>query len=70
MSKSKKIKNKKLSHFKNSMEANRMQVMLFDYYTGVKTEPSNLCIGMMYSIVEFKMKVLYEECYHQGEEVL
>ena len=44
--------------------------MLFDYYTGVKTEPSNFCIGMMYSIVEFKMKVLYEECYHQGEEVL
>ena len=32
--------------------------MLFDYYTGVKMEPSNLWVDMMYSIVEFKMKVL------------
>ena len=29
--------------------------MLFDYYTGVKMEPSNLWVDMMYSIVEFKM---------------
>ena len=34
--------------------------MLFDYYTGVKMEPSNLLVDMMYSIVEFKMKVLEE----------
>ena len=37
-----------------------MQVMLFDYYTGVKMEPSNLWVDMMYSVVEFKMKVLEE----------
>ena len=37
-----------------------MQVMLFDYYTRVKTEPSNLWVDMMYSIVEFKMIVLEE----------
>ena len=35
-----------------------MQVMLFDYYTGVKMEPSNLWVDMMYSVVEFKMVVL------------
>ena len=34
--------------------------MLFDYYTGVKMEPSNLWIDMMYSIVGFKMRVLEE----------
>ena len=33
---------------------------LFDYYTGVKMEPSNLRANMMYSIVEFKMRVLEE----------
>ena len=33
---------------------------LFDYYTGVKMEPSNLRVNMMYSIVEFKMRVLEE----------
>ena len=27
---------------------------------GVKIEPSNLWVGMMYSVVEFKMKVLEE----------
>ena len=37
-----------------------MYVMLFDYYTGVKMEPSNLWVDMMYSIVEFKIKVLEE----------
>ena len=37
-----------------------MQVMLFDYYTGVKMEPSNPWVDMMYSIVEFKMMVLEE----------
>ena len=37
-----------------------MQVLLFDYYTGVKMEPSNLLVHMMYSIVEFKMIVLEE----------
>ena len=35
-----------------------MQVMLFDYYTGVKMKPSNLWVDMMYSVVEFKMVVL------------
>ena len=35
-------------------------MMLFDYYTGVKMEPSNLWVDMMYSIVAFKMKVLEE----------
>ena len=34
--------------------------MLFDYYTGVKTEPLNLWVDKMYSTVEFKMKVLEE----------
>ena len=34
--------------------------MLFDYYTGVKLEPSDLWVDMMYSIVEFKMMVLEE----------
>ena len=34
--------------------------MLFYYYTGVKLEPSNLWVDIMYSIVEFKMKVLEE----------
>ena len=34
--------------------------MLFNYYAGVKMEPSNLWVDMMYSIVEFKMKVLEE----------
>ena len=34
--------------------------MLFDYYTRVKVEPSNLWVYMMYSIVEFKMRVLEE----------
>ena len=34
--------------------------MLFDCYTRVKTEPLNLWIDMMHSIVEFKMKVLEE----------
>ena len=48
------MKNKKLSRFKT------MWVMLFDYYTGVKMEPSNLWVDMMHSIVEFKMKVLEE----------
>ena len=33
--------------------------MLFDYYTGVKMEPSNLWVDMMYSIVEFKIMVLF-----------
>ena len=42
------------------MKANRMWAMLFDYYTGVKMEPSNLRVDMMYSIFEFKMKVLEE----------
>ena len=37
-----------------------MQVMLFDYYAGVKMEPSNLWVDMMYSIAEFKMMVLEE----------
>ena len=32
--------------------------MLFDYYTGVKLEPSDLWVDMMYSITEFKMIVL------------
>ena len=35
-----------------------MQVMTFDYYTGVKMELSNLWVDMMYSIVQSKMKVL------------
>ena len=34
--------------------------MLFDYYTGVKMDPSNLWADMIYSIVEFKMMVLEE----------
>ena len=35
--------------------------MLFDYYTEVKKmEPSNLWVDMMYSIAEFKMRVLEE----------
>ena len=34
--------------------------MLFDYYKGVKMEPSNLLADMMYSNVEFKMMVLEE----------
>ena len=34
--------------------------MLFDYYTRVKMEPSNLRVDMTYSIAEFKMKVLDE----------
>ena len=34
--------------------------MLFDYCTGVKMEPSNLWVDMMYSTVEFKMMVLEE----------
>ena len=34
--------------------------MIFDYYMGIKMEPSNLWVDMMYSIVEFKMKVLEE----------
>ena len=34
--------------------------MIFDYYTGVKIEPSNVWVDMMYSIVEFKMRVLEE----------
>ena len=34
--------------------------MLFDYYTGVKMEPSNLWEFFIYSIAEFKMKVLEE----------
>ena len=34
--------------------------MLFDYYTRVKVEPSNLWVYMMYLIVEFKMRVLEE----------
>ena len=33
------------------MKANRMLVMLFDYYTGVKMEPSNLWVNIMCSIV-------------------
>ena len=37
-----------------------MQVMIFDYYTGVKMELSNLWVDMMYSIVQSKMKVLEE----------
>ena len=37
-----------------------MQVMLFDYYMGVKMDPSNLWVDMMYSIVDFKMRVLGE----------
>ena len=32
----------------------------FDYYMGVKMEPSNLWVDMMYSIVLFKMSVLEE----------
>ena len=32
--------------------------MFFDYYTGVKMEPSNLWVDRMYSFVEFKMKLL------------
>ena len=32
-----------------------MLLMLFDYYKGVKMEPSNLWVDMMYSIAEFKM---------------
>ena len=32
--------------------------MLFDYYTEVKMEPSNLWEDMMYSIVEFKMMAI------------
>ena len=31
-----------------------------DYYTGVKMEPSNLWVDIMYSIVEFKMRALEE----------
>ena len=44
--------------------------MLFDYYTRVKMEPSNIWLAMMYSIVEFKMRVLEEslKCYHQRGE--
>ena len=34
--------------------------MLFDYYTGVKMEPANLLVDMMYSVVEFKVRVLEE----------
>ena len=34
--------------------------MIFDYYTGVKTEPSNVWVDIMYSTVEFKMRVLEE----------
>ena len=34
--------------------------MLFDYYMGVKMEPSSLSVDMIYSIVEFKMRVLEE----------
>ena len=34
--------------------------MIFDYYTGVKIEPSNVWVDIMYSIVEFKMRVLEE----------
>ena len=34
--------------------------MLFDYYTGVKIEPSVLWVDMIYSIVEFKIMVLEE----------
>ena len=34
--------------------------MLFDYYTGVKMELSNLWVDMMYSIAEFKVKVLQQ----------
>ena len=38
-----------------------MLVMFFDYYTGVKMEPSNLWVDMMCSIVElFKMNALEE----------
>ena len=37
-----------------------MLVMLFDYYTGVQLEPSNLWVDMIYSVAEFKMKVLEE----------
>ena len=37
-----------------------MQVMLFDYYMGVKREPSNLWVDTMCPIVEFKMMVLDE----------
>ena len=37
-----------------------MHVMLFDYYTGIKMEPSNLCVDMMHSIIEFKMMLLEE----------
>ena len=32
--------------------------MLFEFYRGVKMEPSNLWVDMMYSIVEFKIRVL------------
>ena len=34
--------------------------MLFDYYTGIKMDPSNLWADMMHSIAEFKMMVLEE----------
>ena len=34
--------------------------MFFDNYTRVKMEPSNLWVDMMYSIDEFKMRVLEE----------
>ena len=34
--------------------------MIFDYYTGVKIEPSNVWVDIMYSTVEFKMRVLEE----------
>ena len=34
--------------------------MLLNYYTGVKMEPSILSVHMMYSIVEFKMRILEE----------
>ena len=37
-----------------------MHVMLFDYYTGIKMEPSNLYVDMMHSIIEFKMMLLEE----------
>ena len=43
-----------------SIKVNRMQVMLFDYYTGVKMEQLNFWVDIMYSIVEFKMMVLEE----------
>ena len=37
-----------------------MPGIAFDYYMGVKMEPSNLWVDMMYSIVLFKMSVLEE----------